>query len=89
MSRRNDIGFEIGIRNIRMNITDTNRSIAEPPISRVVWVNHNSPNLQQRLWNVTSMAVLLAPTSQFVRTGAIFIRQAQLADLFLKLSSSR
>ena len=29
MSSRNDIGFEIGIRNIRMNITDTNRSIAE------------------------------------------------------------
>jgi hypothetical protein len=29
MSSRNDVGFEIGIPNIRMNITDTNRSIAE------------------------------------------------------------
>jgi hypothetical protein len=29
MSSRNDIGFEIGIRNIRINITETNRSIAE------------------------------------------------------------
>jgi len=29
MSSRNDIGFEIGTRNIRMNIADTNRSIAE------------------------------------------------------------
>ena len=29
MSSRNDVGFEIGIPNIRMNITDTNQSIAE------------------------------------------------------------
>lgn len=65
------------------------RSLTRRALSRVVRLDHDSPHLQQRLWNVTSMAVLLAPTPQFFRTGAIFMRQAQLADLFLKLSTSR